>query len=281
VTCYQTQTYYEPCTTYKTSYYYEPVTSYRYSCYFDPCTCCYHQVACPQTCYRLRSQCCAVTSYLQRTCQVPVTSYRLSYYYEPVTTCTSTCAPPCPPPCSPCSTPLTPAPSAVPAVTEQPSAPPAGVPPAGVNEQRSAPPAPNGNGTGDIEKRYYPTPQNPTPMPPASGTNYRQNVPAPAAPPPAVKLDRIVMVPATGNQIEGKVIHNDNSPRAGVRLLFVSAAKQGPQETVTADKDGRFNLTLTSGDWLVYMTAADGKPVFHSKIDVNHSDTRPVVLVSR
>lgn len=278
VTCYQTQTYYEPCTSYRTSYYYEPVTSYQYSCKWDPCTCSYQQIACPQTCYRLRSQTCAVTSYLQRTCQVPVTSYQLAYYYEPVTTC----APACPAPCSPCSTPCAPAPAA-PAVSEQPAA-----PPAGVQEQRAAPPAPNGNGAPDAEKRYYPSP-NPPPMPGATGANYRQAappappvaVPARPTPPPAVRLDRIVAVPATGNQVEGKVVLNDNSPRANVRLLFVSAEKQGPREAATADNNGRFNLTLASGNWLVYLTGADGKPVFHSKIDVSSNDTRPFVLVTR
>lgn len=269
VTCYQAQTTYEPVTTYKTSYYYEPVTSYRYSCYFDPCTCSYQQVACPQTCYRLRSQTCAVTSYLQRTCQVPVTSYRLSYYYEPVTTCT--------PACTPCSTPCAPAPcapaAAAPAVSEQPLTAPPAAPPAGVQE-RAAPPAPNGNGNGD-DRRYYPPPTQPPPMPKTSDTNYRP------APPPVVRLDRIVSVPKNGNQVEGKVVLNNNAPRGNVELLFVSTEKQGPQEKVTADTTGRFNVQLASGNWLVYMAGADGKPVFHSKIDVNSHDVRPVVLVSR
>jgi hypothetical protein len=121
-------------------------------------------------------------------------------------------------------------------------------------------------------------------MPGASGTNYRQpapTAPAPPAPPPAVRLDRIVAIPATGNQVEGKVVLNDNSPRANARLLFVSVEKKGPQEAATADSNGRFNITLASGNWLVYLTGADGKPVFHSKIEVNSSDTRPFVLVSR
>jgi hypothetical protein len=285
VTCYQTQSYYQPVTSYRTSYYYEPVTSYSYSCFFDPCSCSYKQVATPQTCYQLRSQTCAVTSYLQRTCQVPVTSYQLSYYYEPVTTCSSPAPCPCPAPCqapcqpgcaAPCSNSAAPA-QAPPAVTEQPSA-----PPAGVQEQRAVPPAPNGNGTPEIDRRYYPAPAT-NPPPGASGTNYRQPAPAQQAPapPPAVRLDRIVAVPATGNQVEGKVVLNDNRPRANARLLFVSAEKQGPQQSITADNNGRFNVTLASGDWLVYMTGTDGKPVFHSKIDISSKDTRPFVLMTR
>src|SRR5438552_10288178 len=103
VTTYQSKSYYEAVTTYRTSYYYEPVTSYRYSCYYDPCTCCYQQVACPQTCYRLRSQCCPVQSWVQRCCQVPVTTYQRSFYWEPVTSC-CTPAPCCPTSCpTPCA----------------------------------------------------------------------------------------------------------------------------------------------------------------------------------
>ncbi|MBY0522349.1 MAG: hypothetical protein K2R98_03085 [Gemmataceae bacterium] len=278
VTCYQTKTYYEPVTSYQTSYYYEPVTSYRYSCYYDPCTCSYQQVACPTTCYRLRSQTCASTSYLQRTCQVPVTSYRLSCYYEPVTTCTTTpgcCA-------SPCSAPAVAAPAvqAPPAVSE--GVAPAPAPP-GVSEQRN-PPAGNGNGGSDVEKRYYPQPSNPPPMPPANGTGYRPAAPAPAqpsSPPPVVKLDRIVSLPAAGGQVQGQVVQSNNAPRPGAKLVFVSAEKQAPQETVTADNTGRFNVKLSSGGWLVYMTGNDGKSLFHSKIDVRGEENRQVVLVSR
>ncbi len=117
-------------------------------------------------------------------------------------------------------------------------------------------------------------------MPPASGTNYRQSVPQPSAPPPVVKLDRIVMLPPSAKPVQGKVVLRDNTPRAGARVVFVNAEKTLPQEAVTADGQGRFNVRLTSGNWLVYLTSADGKQVFHSKIDVREADARSVVLVS-
>jgi hypothetical protein len=285
VTCYQTQVSYQPITTYRTSYYYEPVTSYRYSCYYDPCTCSYQQVACPQTCYRLRSQTCATTSYLQRTCQVPVTSYRLSYYYEPVTTCSSTpCCSPCATPCcNGAAAPAVAAPAvaapavAVPAV---PAAPGQGVPaPAtpqpGVNETRTpaATPSPS---TGPYD-RYY-TPQTTQPPPMAKPNSF--TTPSRQAPPPVVRFDRIVALPQGSGPVQGQVVRFDNNPKPGAQLLFVNADRQAPRQAATTDRSGHFRVSLSSGAWLVYLTGADGKPAFHSKIEVR-PDSRPLVLVSR
>lgn len=283
VTCYQSQSYYEPVTSYRTSYYYEPVTSYRYSCYYDPCTCSYQQVACPTTCYRLRSQTCAVTSYLQRTCQVPVTSYRLSYYYEPVTTCQT-------PTCSPCSNgaaAYAPPASVTPGVAEQQHAAPAAPAAPGVQEQQA--PAAN-PGTGAYE-RYYPQPQPsttpPPAMPPATGSStYRQMTPpaAPAkqGPPPTVRLDRIVVLPTPNEgRIDGQVVQLDNAPRPGTQLTFVSTGSQSKSQPVTADQTGKFQVNLPNGSWHVYLTGADGKPVYHSQIEVHGEATRQISLVSR
>ncbi len=275
VTCYQTKTYYEPVTSYRTSYYYEPVTSYRYSCYFDPCTCSYKQVACPTTCYQLRSQTCATTSYLQRCCQVPVTSYRLSYYYEPVTTCSSPCPSPCP---TPCSTQQYAAPAAAPAVGESasPMSP-------GVQEQRSVPSTP-------YQQNYPPQqPQQPykggeppiTPQPNGPGNTSRPT-PTAAPAPPTVRLDRIVSVPApTSGQLQGRVVTAENLPQAGVELTFVRADSQDTRQPVVADSTGNFDVKLANGGWHVYMTGRDGKPAYHSLIEVRGDDSRPVVLVSR
>ncbi|MCS6850078.1 MAG: carboxypeptidase-like regulatory domain-containing protein [Gemmataceae bacterium] len=267
VTTYYTKTYYEPVTTYRTSYYYEPVVSYRYSCYFDPCTCTYRQVACPQTCYRLRSQCCASQVWVQRCCQVPVTTYRVSYYYEPVTTCyTPGCCPStcCPTACCPTST-------GAPTVTEQQSSGTNQLPPV-VNESRSAPPT-------DSSQPYTP-PSSKMPMK-ENSFNRPPMLPPPAPPPPAVRLDRIVMLPERRAQVEGQVVREDRSPKAGAQVMFVSMDRQGPQQTVTADADGKFRTSLASGSWLVYVPGADGRPVFHSKIDVRGDASRTMTLVSR
>jgi hypothetical protein len=288
VTCYQTKTYYEAVTTYRTSYYYEPVTSYRYSCYFDPCTCTYQQVACPTTCYQLRSQCCPVQSWVQRCCSVPVTSYQKCCYWAPVTCCTPTSG-------AAASVPVAPAVGAPapPAVNEslQPTPvypqQPAQQPPQFNEQQRQTPPPPqigekrDGNGNPAVDKYYGPNPSNATP------NSFRQPLPpgavgrpaAPVPPPPPVRLDRIVVGPDA--RVQGQVVRSDSTPRPGARLSFVSSDRQGPSQTVVANGAGRFDVTLASGGWLVYLTAADGSQVYHSRIEINGNGTQNVTLVSR
>jgi hypothetical protein len=260
VTCYKQVTFYEPVTTYRTSYYYEPVTSYRYSCFFDPCTCSYKQVAQPVTSFRLRSQCCPVTSYLQRCALQPVTTYRQVNYYEPVTTCCTTTVGAAVPGIAPGAAPVTPAP---PSATEGTTPNGNGSPPPTNSESQS----PN---TGRLR-----------PMPPAEGNAYRQpNLKTPAAVPPGpnVRLERIVSLP--GPSLSGQVL-SSGRPQAGARVLLVSADKARTKQTVTADKSGRFEVTLTSGSWLVYVHGADGKPVFQDKVEVRDDSPRQVVLTSR
>jgi hypothetical protein len=298
VTTYQTRSYYEPVTTYRASYYYEPVTSYRYSCYYDPCTCNYQQVATPVTSYRLRSQCCPVQSWVQRCQYVPVTAYQQAFYYEPVTSC--------------CSTPG--AVLAAPAEAAYQAPPAATTAPPTVTEQRSAPPPAvgessdrSGNGGYPSNRYYYPQasdngqPRNPNPaegagtrgspgayeqpMPKASGISFQPVVPRspapanPAPPPPKVKLERIVAVPQA--PVEGQVVRDGRDPWAGARVLFVSTDRQLPQQAVTADGKGEFRVTLASGGWLVYLPGKDGKPVFHSKIEIRDQEKRLGILASR
>ncbi|GIW79822.1 MAG: hypothetical protein KatS3mg105_1629 [Gemmatales bacterium] len=265
VTTYKTQTYYQQVTTYRTSYYYEPVTTYRYSCYFDPCTCTYKQIACPTTSYRLRSRCCPVTSWVQRCCRVPVTTYELRSYWEPQTTC-------CYPPADPCCP--TACPSPAPAVTEQRSyTPPANTMPK-VQEYR----APSSSGSPLYDRRYSPPPANTTPPPPQGSST--KNGLAPAQPaPPRVRLDRIVSIPRS--ELVGQVVRDDHAPKAGARLMFVSAEIRGPRREVTTDHTGNFRVALDSGAWLVYIRGEDNRAVFHSKIDVRATERRRITLVSR
>lgn len=262
VTTYQQRTYYEPVTTYRTSYFYEPVTSYRYSFYRDPCSGCCQQVATPVTSYRLRSQCCPVTSYLQRCCLVPVTSYQQAFYYEPVTQCCQVqCPAPCPtPPCD-----------GAPAVNDRPAAPAPGVrdyPGAnGAPQQQQQQQQLYYQGGAGLQRQLPPvTPRLAAPV-------------APPPPPPGVKLEKIVALP--GHNVEGQVVRQDKLPQDGARVLFVCADRQGDQQVVTADAQGQFRATLASGNWLVYVHGADGKPVFHSKIEVKENERLPIRLVSR
>jgi hypothetical protein len=290
VTTYQSRSYYESVTSYRTSYYYEPVTSYTYSSYYDPCTGCCQQVACPVTSYALRSQCCPVQNWVQRCCQVPVTSYQQMSYYEPVTTC---CAPP-PQPCcaAPPAQPCCPTGYTAPGPNGGPAGGPPGngAPPPVVTEpNQPGPPAvreyPNGAANGGGAQgydRYYPTPDG-SAMPPANGAARRAAPRLPLAPVPAarpgVRLDHIVSGPTA--RIEGQVVSNGNAPRAGARVMFVSAALHGPQRTVSADSAGKFRVTLASGGWLVYVKGTDNRPVFYSKISVRDNESRRFTLVSR
>ena len=293
VTTYTQRTYYEPVTTYRTSYYYEPVTSYRYSCYYDPCTCQYQQVSTPCTSYRLRSQCCPVTSYLQRCAVQPVTSYQQAFYYEPVTSCCQTTVG-APVLALPPGAAVSPVPAAPPAVAAPPQVTDPNTTPPGTLPPYTPPPSvSDGSNTPTSEsKRFDPNP-NPGPsMPKAFDESSRQpklGTPQPLPPAPiqtpeppkaAVRIDRIASL--SDANLEGQVVKAaDRTPHAGAKLLFVSAERQGAQQSLTADAEGRFRTSLAVGGWLVYVQDADGRPVFHDKVDVRDNTPQTVTLVSR
>jgi len=268
VTSYTTKTYYEPVTTYQTKYFYEPVTSYRYTCAYDPCTGCPQQVATPVTSYQLRSQCCPVQSWVQRCCSVPVTTYQRVSYWEPQTTC-----------CDPCAARAPVAAAVVPAPVVP------GQPPAILEQQRQTPPPPminegrsgNGNGAAPFQQDYRPPFNGP-------GSSFRPPVGGPvpvqpvSPPPPAVKVDRIAF--ATSARVDGQVVRLDRTPRAGAQVMFISAQRQAPHQTVTANSAGQFQVNLASGSWLVYVNGSDGRQVFHSRIEVDGKQT-PLTVVAR
>jgi hypothetical protein len=141
---------------------------------------------------------------------------------------------------------------------------------------------PIGNGTSNQTYRYLP--------PAGKSSGIQQGSYRPAAPPaqprylpppaPAVKLDRIVAAPANSGVVKGQVVRNDQSPRSGAQLMFVSVQKHG-QQTVTADTRGQFHVSLASGSWLVYLNEAGGKQVFQKRIEVEGSQVPQLTLVSR
>jgi hypothetical protein len=101
----------------------------------------------------------------------------------------------------------------------------------------------------------------------------------PVAPPPAVRVERIAA--SDGTVVDGQVVSDNNTPRAGVQLIFVSAQRQSPEKSVTANASGRFAVELAQGGWLVYVRNADGQQSYHSRIDVAARQTSPILLVSR
>src|SRR5262249_10822742 len=122
----------------------------------------------------------------------------------------------------------------------------------------------------------------PQPMPGAD-TSYRQpklKSPAPPPPPPAVKWERMVSAPGDSN-LRGTVVRADHTGQAGARVVFVSADGDRPQSSTTADRDGRFQATLASGAWLVYVEDSRGTPHFQTRVEVQNKDQVRLTLVSR
>jgi hypothetical protein len=115
------------------------------------------------------------------------------------------------------------------------------------------------------------------PMPQAEGNSRRQ--PLPNTAPPNVRLDRIVSL--SSQNLTGQVVSQSGKPKAGARVLLVSADKSRMQQTVTADSRGEFQASVAAGSWLVYVHGADGKPVFQDKVEVREDAPRQVVRTSR
>lgn len=255
---YQQRSYYEPITVMKPekylepvqvrskSYYWEPVTSYSYSCYVDPCTGCRSQVATPRTSYRLQEQCNTSMRYVERTRMVPVQSQRLVTETVPVVTYYY-------PPTRSYSSPIESAPAPV-----APAAP-------RVDELRTPPSiAPEGNS--NIPSQNLPTQSLP------------RSMPAPARPLGKVNAHTTSRLTTAG--VRGEVVQNDQiTPRPAAKLVFVNATNLENREYVTADSFGNFDVTLTAGDWYVYLGNGEGKATFHKKITVG--DARDFKVVSR
>jgi hypothetical protein len=226
-------------------------------------------------------------------CQVtPVQSYQQAFYYEPVTSCCQTTVG------APVLT-LPPGASVTQAVPTAPAAPLAPVapsPPSVSEPGATLPPyqpptvSEGGNTTSSESKRFDRNP-NPGPaMPKVFDESRRQpklGSPQPLAPapvatpePPQVRIDRIASLPKAN--VEGYVVKaTDRTPLSGAKLLFVSADRQGAQQALTADGEGRFRTTLASGPWLVYVQDGEGRPIFHEKMDLRDGEPRTVTLVSR
>jgi len=250
-TSYVQRSYYQPVTTYKTemipvttnrtSYFYEPVCSLRQSCYVDPCTGASVQVSQPVTSYRLRSQCNAVTSYVQRC--VPVQSFRIAYRLEPVTVC----PPPCPDPC---------APGAI-----------GGVPQVGEFQT-------------PLDGNRLPATN--VPMAPPQADEYQ--TPGTQANPGSLRkpfrVDKIASR-TNGARVSGQVVTNNYvTPMRGAKVLFVNTASSTKLDA-SADATGRFAVNLPQGGWKIYLSRRDGGLEYHSNIDIQPSQDRQVMVVSR
>jgi hypothetical protein len=205
---------------------------------------------------------------------VPVTTQQQVFYYEPITTCCQTTV----------GAPVTTLP---PGASVQPSVP-LNLQP-NVGEQRSFPNpgAPNvGEGREPPvgSESNYPRNGSGRLMPEADKNSLRQPqlqspVPAPTnSKPPVIRLDHIVAAPKSN--VEGEVVKADK-PQAGAKVTFVFRDEQGVTRNVTADAAGRFAISLSAGEWLVYVHDAAGDPVYQQMVQVKGDVAQHVRLVSR
>jgi hypothetical protein len=114
-------------------------------------------------------------------------------------------------------------------------------------------------------------------LPPQGLPNNRRIDPSKSAPP---RMDRIAN---NGNgRLQGTVVSGDQTtPKGGARIVFASVSNKGKEFSAQADQTGRFAIELPPGEWELYMSGHDGKPAFHSQINVKTNDQRLVTVVSR
>jgi hypothetical protein len=125
-------------------------------------------------------------------------------------------------------------------------------------------------------------------MPGSDGSSYRQprlQAPVPAQPTaptqqPRLRFDRITSAPR--HNTEGQVVRADRQPHAGMKVIFVCADDKGGRQSLTTDNAGRFQTTLTVGNWLIYTQDADGRLVYQQRVNIaSNTPTAPITLVSR
>ncbi|OWK43814.1 hypothetical protein [Fimbriiglobus ruber] len=259
---YEQRCYYEPVTVMKQqiervevpvqvkSYYWDPVTTYTQRSYYDPCSGCSQQVTVPRTSYVRKEECNTVMKVVERMQMVPVQVQRkvcekrpVYTYYGP-TTKTYDCA-----------------------TCDAPAA--SGASPR-IDELRQNPPSVMPETGGTIAPQGLPTIPGSMPRTSQQSRPYTGTINArtTSRSGPAV--------------LRGEVVQNDQiTPRAGAKLVFVSAADSTVRQYATADDFGNFDLKLPAGTWYMYVGNGDGKAQFHKKITVDDFDAREFKVVSR
>lgn len=247
----------------------------------DPCSCC-------QTSYVQRAYYQPMVTY--KTVLEPVQTQRTTYYWEPVCTQRTSCyVDPCTGASiqvtqpvttyrlrSQCSTVTNYVQRCVPVTTyrvayrlEPVTVCPPGIatPPGNVTE---TPPA-NGN--------LIPSPSVPPAEPgrvtetPAQPESFRR--------PSSIRMDKVTSRDPFA-RIQGQIVaSNYVSPLRHAKLLFVKEQQESSKVDASADGSGRFNVHLPAGSWRIYLSSRDGSLHYHSKIDVQPSQDRNLLVVSR
>jgi hypothetical protein len=236
------------------SYYWDPVTSYSYRSYYDPCSGDCQQIAVPRTSYVRKEKCETVMKAVERVRMVPVEVSRKVCETRPVVTyygpTTRTYGP-----------------------IE--STPPAGSSNPRIDELRPAPSVmPPERSSGD---RIIPPGLPITPMEMAS-----PKIGPAVTTMPKVNAFSTARSTSSKTSIHGEVVGQDQqTPRSGAKLVFVSATDHNVREYATADEFGGFDLKLPAGDWHMYVGSGNGQASYHKKITVTDGESRNFTVVSR
>jgi hypothetical protein len=81
--------------------------------------------------------------------------------------------------------------------------------------------------------------------------------------------------------VRGELVERDRvTPRIDTKLIFINASTQARQE-IRTNSHGEFELTLTPGEWHVYVGTGTGKAGFHSSLTLKDGQTRDLTVASR
>jgi hypothetical protein len=82
--------------------------------------------------------------------------------------------------------------------------------------------------------------------------------------------------------VRGEVVLPDQlTPRAGAKLVFVSADHPERKEYVNANSFGEFDVRLPSGNWYLYLGGDNGRATYHKQLSLGSRETVDYKVVSR
>lgn len=225
--------------------YYEPQTTYTRSSYYNPVTGCCEVVEKPHTRMIRREECNTVMKPVERLRMVPTqvqqeVEVRRPVYYGPEERVIKQ------------------------PVCALPNPGPLGSP--RVDELRS----PGPSVSGEAERILPPN----VPTNPGGVSNPRVMPPA--------RVNARTTSRGTGTTlVRGEVVRPDQAtPLAGAKLVLVSGSDKGVREYATADEFGRFDLTVPSGTWHLYVGDGSGRASFHKTLKLEQAE-RTFTVVSR
>jgi hypothetical protein len=142
-----------------------------------------------------------------------------------------------------------------------------------VDEIRSNPPSvvpgvmpPGGTGSDSIPPMNVPTQPN---------GYLKPNTTAKLRPDKTASLIREVSV-------RGEVVLPDQvTPRAGAKLVFISADNPERKEYVNANSFGEFDVRLPAGKWFLYLGGDNGRATYHKQLSLGAREMVDYRVVSR